>query len=42
MIFSIKPPIITFRNQDKNLVFSNNRHENKQSLFSEKFRSIYI
>jgi actin-like ATPase involved in cell morphogenesis len=39
-LFLLKPQIIAFRSTDKNFVFSDIPHENKQSLFCEKIRSI--
>jgi hypothetical protein len=38
----VKAQIIAFRSTDINIVFSDIRHENKESLFGEEIRSTRI
>jgi len=39
-ICPVKPHIIVLRSTDINIVFSDIRHESKQSLIREEFRSV--
>ena len=40
--YQLKPQIISFRSTDINIVLSDIRHENKESLIGEEIRSTRI